>query len=96
MNHAFHADLVADDTPWRKFKSFRDVDIARERALTVQEAQRLINAADGPSGFRDLVHAALLTGCRYGELCALLVGDFRDGKIAVRTSLRAASRVLCA
>ena len=86
LNHAFHADLVADDAPWRKFKSFRDVDIARERALTLQEAQRLLNAADGPSGFRDLVHAALLTGCRYGELCALLVGEFRDGKIAVRMS----------
>ena len=86
LNHAFHHDDVADDKAWRKFKSFRKVDAVRERALTVQEAERLINASDEPSGFRDMVHAGLQTGCRYGELCALLVGDFRDDKIAVRMS----------
>jgi integrase len=86
LNHAFHADLVTDDKAWRKFKSFREVDVARERALSLAEAKRLINAADEPSGFRDLVHAALLTGCRYGELCALVVGDWSHGKIAVRMS----------
>ena len=33
-----------------------------------------------------MVHAALLTGCRFGELCRLKVGDFEHGKIMVRTS----------
>jgi integrase len=46
----------------------------------------LINAADADSGFRDMVHAALLTGCRYGELCRLKVGDFKHGKIMIRIS----------
>ena len=32
------------------------------------------------------VRAALTTGCRYGELCALQVRDFQRGKIAIRTS----------
>jgi integrase len=52
----------------------------------VAEAKRLINAADHASGFRDLVHAALLTGCRYGELCVLRVRDFAHGMLAIRNS----------
>ena len=35
---------------------------------------RLLNARQG--AFRDFVHAALLTGCRYGELCRFKVIDF--------------------
>ena len=46
----------------------------------------MINAADRDSGFRDLIHAALLTGARYGELCRLRVGDFANGMVAIRTS----------
>ena len=86
LNHAFAADLVDDDKAWRRFKPFREVDRARERFLTVEEATRLINAADRDSGFRDVVHAALITGARYGELCRLKVGDFKHGKIMVRVS----------
>jgi integrase len=37
-------------------------------------ALRLANAC--PADFRALVTAALLTGCRYGELAAITVGDF--------------------
>ena len=83
LNHAFAADLVADDKAWRRLKSFRGVEGARVRFLSVEEAQRLINAADRDSGFRDLVHAALLTGCRYGDLCRLRVRDFAHGKLSV-------------
>jgi len=86
LNHAFNNDLVHDDKAWRKFKPFAKVDRANERFLSLEEAQRLINAADAESGFRDMVHAALLTGCRYGELCRLKVGDFEGGKVMVRTS----------
>src|SRR4029077_9639800 len=45
---------------------------------------RLLNACHG--AFRDLVHAALLTGCRYGELCRLKVADYnRDvGTLTIR------------
>lgn len=45
--------------------------------LTVDEARRLINAADPI--FRPLTRAALLTGCRYGELTALNVADWDPG-----------------
>src|SRR5262245_61926771 len=43
-------------------------------ALTVAEAERLINACDPE--FRALVRAGLETGCRYGELIRLEVCDF--------------------
>jgi integrase len=68
------------------FESFEGVDVHRPGYLTVEQAKRLINAADADSGFRDLIHAALLTGCRYGELCRLRVGDFDNGMVAIRTS----------
>ena len=83
LNHAFSSDLVGDDKAWRRFKSFKEVGRARERFLSLEEARRLINASDKESGFRALVRAALLTGCRYGELCRLRVKDYADGKIAI-------------
>jgi len=55
-------------------KNFKGVGIARVRFLTVQEQRRLVNAC--PDGFKQLVQAALYTGCRYGDLCRLKVRDF--------------------
>ena len=86
LNRCFQDGLIDSDKEWKRFKSFVKVNTSRSAYLTVEEAQRLINTADAASGFRDLVHAALLTGCRYGELCALRVKDFADGKIAIRKS----------
>jgi integrase len=86
LTHAFNSDLVDDDKTWRRFKPFKEVGGARERFLSLEEAQRLINAADRDSGFRDLVHAALLTGMRYAEICRLKVKDYADGKVAVWVS----------
>ncbi|MEI9414956.1 tyrosine-type recombinase/integrase [Mesorhizobium sp. Cs1321R2N1] len=86
LNRAFEHGRVNDDLAWRRLKLFDKVDVARPGHLSVAEAQRLINAADAESGFRDLAHGALLTGCRYGELCRLRVGDFQRGRIVVRES----------
>ena len=86
LNRAFREGLVQEDKAWRRFELFHKVEVARERSLTIVEAQRLINAADERSGFRDLLHSALLTGCRYGELRNLLVKDFANGKLAIRQS----------
>ena len=78
-----HADL--SDSAWRQLKPYGKVDKARTGHLSVAEAQRLIGAADAASGFRPLVEAALLTGCRYGELLASLrVADFAQGRLTVR------------
>jgi integrase len=39
-----------------------------------------------PQAFRDLVHVALLTGCRFGELCRLKVADYNPdvGTLTIR------------
>ena len=74
LNDAFAEGHVASDAVWRRIKPFKNVDSARERWLTVEESQRLINAS--ADDFRDLATAALLTGCRYGELARLEVNDF--------------------
>jgi len=60
------------------------VDAARQRFLERDEAIRLINACDPV--FRPLVEAALLTGARYGELVALKVDDFKNGKLYIAIS----------
>ncbi len=69
-----------------EFEPYEEVDSARIRYLTVEECQRLINASEGE--FRNLVRAALLTGCRFGELAAFQVRDFNPdtGTLHVMTS----------
>ncbi len=86
LNRAFHADRVASDAAWRKVKPFKRVDEAVVRYLSADEAQRLARAC--PEDFRKLVHAALLTGCRYAELTRLSCGDFNadSGTLAIRLS----------
>lgn len=86
LNLAHQNRKVASDDAWRSVKAFREVDSARVRYLSDDESRRLVNhcAAD----FRPLVQAALLTGCRYGELVALEAADFnRDaGTVQIRIS----------
>ncbi len=74
LNHAWRAGLVPSDDAWRRVKPFRSVDAPVIRYLSHDEITRLLNACQG--AFRDLAHAALLTGCRYGELCRLKVADY--------------------
>lgn len=59
---------------WSEVQKFRGANNPRVRFLSVAECRRLVNAC--PADFRELVCAALLTGCRYGELTALTVADF--------------------
>ncbi|MFZ1414146.1 MAG: tyrosine-type recombinase/integrase [Defluviicoccus sp.] len=73
LNQAFQEGKVSSDDAWRKAKPFRGADAARLRYLQRDECVRLINAC--PAGFRELVQGALLSGCRYGELCRLQVAD---------------------
>jgi len=95
LNRAYAEDnTIANPEVWRSVKRFGGVQAARPGFLTVEEAQRLLNAADKTSGFHDLVHAALLTGCRHSELCALKVGDFQHGKLHIRTSKSGKPRVV--
>jgi integrase len=86
LNQAFHEGRVTSDEAWRKVKPFREADTPVVRFLTEDECRRLVNACDG--AFRNLVRAALLTGCRYGELIRMVVSDFNyeAGTVTVRHS----------
>jgi len=86
LNHAWREGHVASDIEWRRVRPFPGTVSARARYLTMQEAQRLINASGGE--FRSLVEAALATGCRYSELARLTVSDFNAdaGTLHIRKS----------
>jgi integrase len=86
LNHAHREGRCASDDAWRTVRAFREADAARLRYLSDDEARRLTNAC--PSHFRALVTAALLTGCRYGELTAMTREDFNSdaGTVRVRRS----------
>jgi integrase len=84
LNHAWRNGVVPSDDAWRRVKPFRSVDAPVIRYLSRDEITRLLNACQG--AFRDLVHAALLTGCRHGELRRLKVTDYNGdvGTLTVR------------
>jgi integrase len=86
LNHAHHARKVSSDDAWRSVKAFREADSARVRYLNDDEARRVVNHCSPE--FRPLAQAALLTGCRYGELVALTVADYNAdaGTVHVRVS----------
>jgi integrase len=86
LNQAWRDQKISSDQAWRALSPFGEADAARVRYLTVEESRRLINASD--EHFRKLVRAALLTGCRFGELAAFNVGDYQpdSGTIQVRRS----------
>jgi integrase len=92
LNRAFDDGLVTSPNEWRKVKSFRGVNAARVRYLSLAECRRLLNACD--PDFRPLVRGALETGARYGELTRLRVEDFNPdvGTVAIHISKTDAPR----
>ena len=88
LNFAYdeEEEKVTTDKEWRRVKPFKGVDASRTRYLNKSECVRLVNAC--APHFRPLVQAALLTGCRYGELTRMEVADYNpdSGTVLVRTS----------
>jgi integrase len=86
LNHAYYEHKVTSDDAWRAVRPFREVDAARVRYLSDSEARRLVDHCSPE--FRPLVQAALLTGCRYGELVGLIVSDYNadSGTLHIRMS----------
>jgi integrase len=74
LNRAFQNGHISSDAAWRRLRKFKGADGARTQWLTVDQCRRLINAA--APDFRPLVHAAILTGARWGELRALKCRDY--------------------
>lgn len=92
LNHAWRDGRVASDSAWRRVRPFLNASEPLVRYLTEDEARLLVNACG--ADLRRLVRAALLTGCRRGELAALRVEDYRAdaGSIHVRESKSGRSR----
>jgi integrase len=86
LNHGWREGRIGDDSAWRKVKPFAKVDAPVIRYLTVAESVRLVNACAGD--LRQIVRAALLTGCRYGEVCRLQERDYNPdaGTLTIRES----------
>lgn len=76
LNYAYRNRKVPSNEAWRDLRRFKGVDASRLQRLTEDQARRLITAC--APDFRNLVEAALLTGCRYGELCAIRARDFDE------------------
>jgi integrase len=68
---------VSSNAAWANVKPFRKVDVPKVRFLTIAEVSSLIPACE--PDIQRLVKAALLTGCRYGELVAMNVESFDEG-----------------
>ena len=77
-------DALPADMPdwWRNVSPFGLGDDPIPRMLERDEITRLLNAA--PPALRTLLTGALMTGCRYGELCAMRVASYDPDNEAVR------------
>ena len=65
---------IATKAAWEKIKPYRKVDAPKIRFMSIDECKRLIAAC--PTDFKQMVRAALYTGCRYSEVAQLRVGAF--------------------
>lgn len=95
LNHARDEGRVTGpDDAWRAVKPFRGADAPKVRYLSDAEAMRLANAC--PPDFRNLVMAALHTGCRYGELAAMRAGDLdmQSGTVTIPRSKSGKARTV--
>jgi integrase len=93
LNHArAEGKATCANDAWALVKPYRDVDAPKVRYLSDEESMRVVNAC--PADFRALVTGALLTGCRYGELAAMRVGDIdaQSGTVNVPRSKSGKSR----
>ncbi len=81
LNHAHQRGRLASRDAWSRVRKYRGADSARVVHLTTDSARLLIAACE--PDFRALVRAALLTGCRYGELTRLRVRDYDSASATI-------------
>ena len=106
LNNAYRTERnkVPSADAWRAVRPYQNVDEARKRFLSTDEAVALLRHLAAPeharpkgvtygaAPLRELAHAALYTGLRLGELLALRVADVQDGLVHVRHSKSGRSR----
>jgi integrase len=76
LNLAHENRRINSKAAWEAVKPFRAVNLPKVRFLTPAEVTALTTACE--PDFEVIVKAALLTGCRYGELTALRIGAFNS------------------
>lgn len=74
LSYAYKNQHAVSKAVWETVDKFEKVDVAKNEYLTLDEANRFIKVCS--PDFRDLVQAALITGCRYGELSTLKVSAY--------------------
>lgn len=74
LDRAYAQGHVESRDAWARLRKFQGVESARLVRLSADQAVALLGAC--PPDFGALVRAALLTGCRYGELTRLRSCDF--------------------
>jgi len=92
LNYVHNEGQVTCRPVWQQVKPFKDADAARCRFLDDDEVRALVNTC--PSDFRELVTAAIMTGCRYGELGRLTKKDYspESGTLFIARSKNGGSR----
>ena len=92
LNFAHENRRVSNKAAWEAVKPFREVDLPKVRFLTPSEVTALTKACD--ADFQVIVKAALLTGCRYGELTELRVDAFnrKNKSIFIEKSKKGGTR----
>ncbi|MCI0352253.1 MAG: site-specific integrase [Acidobacteriales bacterium] len=73
------------DNAWRFVQAYRGVAQPRMRFLSDDEQRALVDASEGD--FKLLVRGDLYSGCRYGEITRLLVGDFNGRSLHVSAQI---------
>lgn len=86
LNRGWRKGRIESQEAWLKVEPFKKVTSARQRFLSEAEIKKLLAACE--PAFRKLCQAAILTGCRMGELAALRVEDFDklSGTLHIRRS----------
>ncbi len=80
LSNGYRLHGAGDPSVWRRVKAVKIQKVTRSRLFipTEQEIKALLAKCE--PDFAALVRAAVLTGCRYGELAALEVSDFDHAK----------------
>jgi integrase len=84
LNYAWRNGYASNQGAWARVKPFENADASRIAHISQKQAQDLLKACT--DDFRPMARAALMTGCRYGELCNLLADDFKGDHIHIRIS----------
>ena len=74
LTRAYERGKVASKRAWEAVSKFENVGINKNDYLTLEEATLFLQSC--AQDFCDLVHAALVTGCRYAELATMKVSAY--------------------